>query len=236
MVAKSIAEVRTALSAGAEAQAFAKGFADIYFGQALGSLPKTEIDLLVFGLLIEQGVIDPDGPVFAIARALNVTPAKARNMLFQYQLRAIDDAQMDALVLGTIAKAKITVDDKRLSLGIESPLVRAAIDGRLKQRGVFADISLSGDILRVPLDRFGEFVGTILTVDQAQALQRDLKREGHLKRSALKAGLTGFALEVGKGGAGAIGAQGFSSFFTGLQAYVAGGGLTGLLKLASHFA
>lgn len=41
------------------AAAFARGFIDAYAATALGVLPKTEIDLLVFSLLVEAKLIDP---------------------------------------------------------------------------------------------------------------------------------------------------------------------------------
>ncbi|MFK3889529.1 hypothetical protein [Sphingomonas sp. NPDC079357] len=67
MVARTIGEVRKALADDRAGKAFASGFAEAYFGQAFGVLPKTEIDLLVFRLLIETGVIDGDGSIFAMA-------------------------------------------------------------------------------------------------------------------------------------------------------------------------
>ena len=124
MNAKTIAEVRDKLGQQAVGAVFSKDFAQVYFGQAMGSLPKSEIDLLVFTLLIKLSVISADGSIFAIARALNVTPAKARSLLFQYQLRHVDAPSGDQMVAATLAKSNFSVDDKRLSFGIESPLAR----------------------------------------------------------------------------------------------------------------
>ncbi len=228
MTAKSLVEVRTALDDATVAAGFAKGFADAYFAQALGVLPKTEIDLLVFRLLIEAKVIDPGGSIFAIARALNLTPAKARNLLFQYQLRCIDDAAIDTMVLQTLSTAKFSVDDKRLSFGIESPLARATIDGRLKANGVFADISLSGDILKVPLAQLGDFIAILLTPDKATALEKALKGEGHLKKTGLIPWLNKYAVRAGEGAAGAAGKQAFASVFSGIAGFFSGDGLTEL--------
>lgn len=231
MAAKSLVEVRSALCEVAAATAFAKGFADAYFAQALGVLPKTEIDLLVFRLLIDGKVIDPGGSIFEIARALNLTPAKVRNLLFQYQLRCIDDTAIDAMVFQTLGAAKFSVDDKRLSFGIESPLVRATIDGRLKANGVFADISLSGDILKVPLAQFGDFIAVLLTADKAKALETALKVEGHLKKTGFVAWLNKYAAKAGEGAASGAGKQAFGSVFSGIAGFFSGDGLTELVGL-----
>lgn len=69
MAARNISEVRAAFARAGVSGSFAAGFAGAYFGQAFGVLPKAEIDLLVFRLLIESKVIDPEGAIFAIARA-----------------------------------------------------------------------------------------------------------------------------------------------------------------------
>ncbi len=138
MAARSIREVRTALAEDGTAKTFASGFAEAYLGQALGVLPKAEIDLLVFRLLIETGVINADGSIFAMARALNLTPAKTRNLLFQYQLRCIDEVTADAAVLRGLASARFSVDDRRLAFGIEvstfSRNNRRASQGRQRLR------------------------------------------------------------------------------------------------------
>ena len=120
MPARNIGEVRELLGRGEAAEAFARDFVQSYLGQALGVMPKTEIDLLVFRLLIEGRIIDPDGPIFAIARALNVTPTRARGLLFQYQLRFMDEVEAEKSVLAALERARFTVDDRRLSFGIRS--------------------------------------------------------------------------------------------------------------------
>lgn len=224
MPAKSIREVRELVGKGAVAEAFAKGFAESYFAQALGVLPKTELDLLVFRLLIEGGVIDPNGSIFGMARALNVTPAKAKNLLFQYQLRWMDELEAEKAILDSLSRARFTVDDKRLSFGIESPLARATIVGRLKALDVYADVSLSGDILKVPLDQFDLFITGLIGEERARELEAALKKDGHLKDGSLRGYLNKYGSEVAKGGANAAGREGMRSLFTGLSDWLSGGG------------
>lgn len=160
------------------AASFARGFLKAILVPALGVLPKTEIDLLVFSLLVEAGGIDPNGPIFTIARMLNITPAKARSLIFQYQLRHVGEADTDRAVLTTLAKARYWKEGSNLAFGVESPLVRAAITARMRERGVFADISLSGDILKVSPDQFGEVLAALLPGELAKALAKKLKKQG----------------------------------------------------------
>jgi hypothetical protein len=106
MVASTLEDVRKAFADKDVAAVFAKAFIDRYASVALGVLPKTEIDLTVFSLLIEAKIIDPEGSVFRIARALNITPTKARSLLFQHQLRNVSEAETDHAVMITLTTAK----------------------------------------------------------------------------------------------------------------------------------
>ena len=236
MNAKTIAEVRERLVEQTTSAAFSNGFAQVYFAHSMGSLPKSEIDLLVFSLLIKHKVLCADGSIFAIARALNITPAKARNLLFQYQLRHVDTLRGEQMVAATLVRANFSVDDKRLSFGIESPLVRAIIDSKLKEHGVFADLSLSGEILRVPLAQFDQFIGLLMGEDKVAELEKALKKDGHLKASTLSAYLTKYGAAVASGAAGAAGKEGFAKIIEGVGSFMSGGSADALGDLLSGLA
>jgi len=77
----------------------------------------------VFGLLVEAKVIDPHGSIFRMARALNVTPTKAKGLLFQHQLR-------------TMKKTKV-VSESQLRVAIEKTATSAATEA-LKKVGTAA--------------------------------------------------------------------------------------------------
>jgi hypothetical protein len=72
----------------ANAEVFVRTFLAGYLEPAFGARSKTEIDLLVFGCLIDAKVVDPDGPIYDIARGLNITPSRARSLVLNWQLRA----------------------------------------------------------------------------------------------------------------------------------------------------
>jgi hypothetical protein len=223
MTAKTLGEVRDRLASKGIAEEFSREFSKIYFAQALGSLPKNEIDLLVFTLLINLKVLSPDSSVFSIARALNITPTKARGLFFQYQLRHLDPAQTEKMIAGALAKAQFSVDEKRISFGIESPLIRAVIDNKLKEHGIFADISLSGEILRVPLVQFDQFIGLVMGQEKSKELEKALKADGYLKKSSLNAFLSKYGSAVVKEGASELGKQGISKIFSALSEFISDG-------------
>lgn len=89
MVAKSVGDLISLFDDDKRAATFARSFLGSYLVPALGVLPKTEIDLLVFTLMVDAGAIDPNGSIFTLARSLNITPTKTRSLIFQYQLRQL---------------------------------------------------------------------------------------------------------------------------------------------------
>jgi hypothetical protein len=65
-----------------------EAFVKEYMSPAFGARSKSEIDLLVFTCLIDAKAIDPDAPVDDTARALNIPPARVRNLFLNWRLRS----------------------------------------------------------------------------------------------------------------------------------------------------
>ena len=189
MTAYTLKEVRDALEDDALAAKFGRRFLNAYAAIAFGTLPKTEIDLVVFSLLAELDVIDVDGASYRTARALNITPAKARNLLFQYQLRNISEEDTDHEIMMAITTARYWKDGDKLSFGVSSPLVKAAVSAKMEEKGVFADVSLSGNILRVDPGRFGEVLASLISKSQADRVVGLLKDRKLLDEKTLKTAL-----------------------------------------------
>ncbi len=178
------------------ANQFGRGFTTAYLAQAFGSLPKAEIDLLVFTLLMQTKVLTIETPLYEIARSLNITPAKARNLLFQHQLRTLEDAALDSTIAVQVTTARFGVDGKKLTFGIESPLVRVAIQARAKRRSVYLDVTLSGEILSVQLTDLRAFLETVLTPSQRDRVIERLKKAGFVDKDALGKFMDGLSKKI----------------------------------------
>jgi hypothetical protein len=134
-------------------------------------------------------VIEVDRASYRIARALNITPAKARTLLFQYQLRNISEEDTDHQIMMAITTARYWKDGDKLSFGVTSPLVKAAVSAKMEEKGVFADVSLSGNILRVDPGRFGSVLATLISAAQAGRVIERLKDKRLVDDKALRAAL-----------------------------------------------
>jgi hypothetical protein len=152
-------------------------FVEAYLSPAFGSLPKSEIDLLVFSSMIKAGALTPSAPIYDIARAFNITPTRVRSMILNWQLRTYQSGfDLKPALIEALGKTRFTKDGTYMAFGIESPLVREAIIAGLKAKGVFADASFSREIVRLPVHAFVDFLDGLVDKDtQKSFLEKMVK-------------------------------------------------------------
>jgi len=163
------------------AQKFAAAFAGAYLAPAFGARSKSEIDLLVFTSLVDAGALGATAPTYDIARAFNISPARVRTLVFNWQLRATGQGfDLKAALMEALAKTRFAKDGEYLTFGIESPLLREEIIARLKAKGVFADATFARDIVRLRVDAFVEFIDDLVDPATKKALKQKLVKDKQL--------------------------------------------------------
>lgn len=124
-------------------------------GSPFGSLPKSELELLLFSSMITSGLIDVEAASnFSLARQLKCSPTKASSMVFNHRLRgASEDADDTSLQLAAATKVVINRKGSRdgeVTLNVEDRFWRSELIERLKKAGVYTDTSFNRE--RVILD------------------------------------------------------------------------------------
>jgi hypothetical protein len=200
-------DIKSALSKPSVAAKFIGSFIDGYLLPAFGARSKTETDLLVFSCLVEAKAIDPDGPIFDIARALNITPTRARSLLLDWQLRSSAPSDLRQAFAKAIKKTRFSKDGTLLTFGVENPLLKEEIVASLKRKGFFADSSFSKEIIRLPVEALVEFLDEIVddaTKDEVCAV---LVKDKQLPDKSFKAVATGVLSKLGEKVAGEVGKE-----------------------------
>jgi len=201
-----VSEISERLRETRAATVFAGEFVRRYLDPAFGARSKSEIDLLVFSCLIQAGAIDPSGSLYDIARALNITPARVRSLVLNWQLRSTSAAaDLRQELMAALQRTRFAKDGTLMSFGVESPLLREEIRGRLKQRGVFADASFSAELLRLPVEAFVEFLDDLVDAETKEGLRKILVTDKQLPDRSFKALATGVLLKLGEKVAGKAG-------------------------------
>lgn len=201
-----VADLKAALAKTGSAAKFATAFVAAYTSPAFGARSKSEIDLLVFSCLIEAGVIDPGTSAYDIARALNVTPARVRSLILNWQLRSTTlQGDLRSAIVEALKKTRFSNDGTLLTFGVESPLLKEDIIARLKRNGIFPDASFSKELVKLPVDAFVEFLDEMVDDETKKQVRITLVKDKQLPDTSFKALATGVLVTLGKKAAGEAG-------------------------------
>lgn len=125
------------------------------FESPFGSLPKSELEILLFTELVQAKIIDLDQmSSFELARKLRCTPTKANNLLFNHRLREApndEEARQNKLADVTkIVKNTKNSNDGEVTLNVEDRFWRDELINQLKRQNIFTDTSFNRE--RLTLD------------------------------------------------------------------------------------
>jgi hypothetical protein len=199
-------DIKAALSKPANALKFSGLFVESYLSPAFGARSKSEIDLLVFTCLIDAKAIDPEAPIYDIARALNIPPVRARSLVLNWQLRSTPtQGDLRDPIISALKKTRFSKDGTLLAFGVESPLLKEEITARLKRKGVFTDASFSKELVKLPVEAFVEFLDDIVDEETKKQLRSTLVKDKQLPNRSFKALATGVLGKLGEKVAGEVG-------------------------------
>ena len=151
---------------------------DKYLNPAFGSLPKREIDLLLFEILEDLKIISDKPELYQLVSDLKVTRSKARGLLYDRELRKFRETELDALVKEALLNPIISKDGEEFKLEIESPLVSDHLRAKVKRLGLLSDGSFSPSIVKLPLKAVTGIIETYLSEKEKKKIKKVLLRAG----------------------------------------------------------
>lgn len=208
---------------------------------AFGILPQRELDLLLFEAMRDAGVIARDASLYDLMTDLRITRVKARNLLFDLQIRATrEGGTLDGKVKAAIARPRgFAVEGKYLVLGIEDPVVQAHLKEKARALGHITDATFDSTLVRITPGALAS-VAEVLMNPEEKALYKEAMIDAGYDRDkglrvALVAGLTHLAGKaVGKEAAG-IALEAGAGYIDELADYLAPRGHKALERLRSLF-
>lgn len=152
--------------------------AEKYYFNNFGTFSKSEIDLLMFDIYLEQSIINNklnDDLVdynavsdYKMARNLGITPQRIRNLKVKKQYVypvKFDWKESLANILNDYKNIHI-VDNKTIKINIPDPNLFLAIQEEIEAEGGYLDIQLNSRLLSVPIDNFMIIVKLISREDE----------------------------------------------------------------------
>lgn len=147
---------------------------------AFGAVSKRELELALFEMLRDIGVIEQKASLFSLMTDLRVTRAKASQLLFDFEVRArgSDSAGLDDEVRLALAQTKFAKDGDLFVLEIENPLVQAHLRNRLRELGHVSDASFNSAIVRMSSDAAADLIVELIPPDSRTAVKNALVAAG----------------------------------------------------------
>lgn len=152
--------------------------AEIYYFNNFGTFNKSEMDLLMFDIYLEQSIKNNklnDNLLnynavsdYKMARNLGITPQRIRNLKIKKQyVYPVKFDWKDSLanILNDEKNIHI-VDNKTIKINIPDPNLFLAIQEEIEAEGGYLDIQLNSRLLSVPIDNFMIIIKLICGKDE----------------------------------------------------------------------
>jgi len=131
-----------------------------YCNPSFSSITKKEFDIIIFNGLIELGFLEKDLYIYDIIKKLRVTSQKARNLIYEYNLRKFDkEEKLDELLLKNLKTPSFYREVENIYLELENPLLIDRLKYIIKINGGSAtDASFSNTLVKLKEDAFAAVV------------------------------------------------------------------------------
>lgn len=149
-----------------------------YMSPAFGSLPKREVDLLIYDTLEGVGFVKRNPSIYSLVQSLRVTRAKARSLLYDIELRRIDSADLDCQVREALKRPHIQKQGDLFALEIENPVELDHLRAIVQELGHATDGSFSPSLVKLTPGAFAALMEHFLTESERKALKTALVKAG----------------------------------------------------------
>jgi hypothetical protein len=171
-------------------------FLDKYTNPAFGVLPKREIDLLVFEILEKLNYIEQDSPIYTLVQRLRITRSKARNLVYDRELRKYNESELNQRVREALKSPLILKDGDVFKIEIENPLVEEHLRSTLRRLNHTSDAAFRSGLVTLSLDAMAALIEDMLPPDKVEVVRQALVKAGAPDKS-LKGILIGVLGKVG---------------------------------------
>lgn len=153
---------------------FGRDFLNHYFALGFGSMTKKGLELQIFTQLSQAGVFQ-SGNTSRLQQTsvlLRIPVTRVRSLTYEMQLRSgiVSDAWFREKLLTAIRTTRYRQHTEKIEFGVENPMLRTEIEGRLKLEGRFPDYGISREILHLSIDDFAFLLEQVLNPEERKAV------------------------------------------------------------------
>lgn len=159
-----------------------------YSNPSFGSMSKHDIDLLLFDSMVKLGLINKNPTIYTVMKELKVTRAKARNLIYEYQLRKVkSEDELGEQLCDILKTPLLTRESNNVWLEIDNPYLVDFVRNELKQLGYVTDGSFHAELVKLSVEAFSGLYEKMLPNERKKDIEKRLVKLGIKPNTSLKA-------------------------------------------------
>ncbi|HBH11509.1 MAG TPA: hypothetical protein DDX29_00070 [Clostridiales bacterium] len=164
-----------------DSTSFCSSFIQHYFKNGLGGgWTKRDVDVLVFFLLLQDGIYNLPNDIFKACRELKLSEAKIRRLYQDAQIRYIQYSEEEAKkrFIEVIESGAIEMKKGKLTFTIREPLLRQYFEEWVANEQGFTDTSFNKNLVTLSIDTFTRVLDHLANPDlSVDTIKKDLKEK-----------------------------------------------------------
>lgn len=168
---------------------FAREFLQIYFKKGFGLMNKSEIEILMYHLLVKHQLLS--NKCFDDSLELEISESKVRKLIYESQLKYgehdLQNRELDfrKRLAVCLQNAHFDKEEKHIKFAIEDQYLRTYLHAKLRNNEMYADTSFNRDIVSVSSDAFQVLIKLIISNDARADFYAKLKRQCNIDTTEL---------------------------------------------------
>lgn len=139
-------------------------FLNAYCKPSFGSMSKRDVDISVFMLMQDLGIIKKNPQIYDVVSLLHITSSKARNLIYESSLRRNSHGTLD-LALFELLKYPIflATSDDMIAIEIDDPLLIDHLRQKLRELKFVTDGSFNKGIVKMSINAYATLFDVFLS-------------------------------------------------------------------------
>lgn len=139
-------------------------FLNAYCKPSFGSMSKRDVDISVFMLMQDLGIIKENPQIYDVVSLLHITSSKARNLIYESSLRRNSHGTLD-MALFEILKNPIFLAtlDNMIAIEIDDPLLIDHLKQKLRELKFVTDGSFNKGIVKMSINAYATLFDVFLS-------------------------------------------------------------------------
>ena len=144
---------------------------------SFGSMSKRDIDISIFMLMQNLGIIKMNPQIYEVVSLLHITSSKARNLIYEASLRRntipkLDDALFELLK----SPVFLTTSDNMIALEIDDPLLIDHLKQKLRDLKFVTDGSFNRGLVKMSINAYATLFDVLLSPEIREKLFPDMNQ------------------------------------------------------------